>query len=144
MSLRDRIAQPLLASMFVSGGIDALRNPEGKVKAADAVVQPLRARLPSLPRDTETLVKFNAAVQIGGGLLLALGRFPRIAALALIGSLIPTTYAGHRFWEEVDEDRQVQQRIHFLKNLGLRGGLVSTLGADHGGGRVGPETGRRS
>jgi putative oxidoreductase len=144
MSFTDRIAGPLLASMFVAGGIDALRNPEEKVKAAEAVVRPLTERLPALPRDTETFISFNAAVQIGGGALLALGRLRRIAALALIGSLIPTTYAGHRFWDEVGEERQIQQRIHFLKNVGLLGGLVSKLGADHRGGRSGRKTGHRS
>jgi uncharacterized membrane protein YphA (DoxX/SURF4 family) len=133
MKITKTAARPLLASMFVSGGIDALRNPEAKVKAAEAVVKPLIERLPALPGDTETFIKFNAAVQIGGGMLLAVGRFRRIAALALIGSLIPTTYAGHRFWEEVDDDRRAQQRIHFLKNLGLLGGLLLALGDGHSG-----------
>jgi hypothetical protein len=56
--------------------------------------------------------------------LLAIGKFRRLAALALIGSLIPTTLAGHRFWEEADEAKRAQQQIHFLKNLGLLGGLI--------------------
>jgi len=63
-------------------------------------------------------------VQLGGGVLLAVGRARRLAALALIGSIVPTTYAGHRFWEETDEQRRAQQRVHFLKNLGLLGGLI--------------------
>jgi uncharacterized membrane protein YphA (DoxX/SURF4 family) len=44
--------------------------------------------------------------------------------MVLIGSLIPTTLAGHRFWQETDEARRSQQRIHFLKNVGLLGGLI--------------------
>ena len=32
--------------------------------------------------------------------MLALGIWPRLAALGLIGSIVPTTAAGHRFWEE--------------------------------------------
>ena len=39
-------------------------------------------------------------------------------------SLIPTTLAGHRFWEEQDEMRRAQQRIHFFKNLSMLGGLM--------------------
>jgi uncharacterized membrane protein YphA (DoxX/SURF4 family) len=135
MPVTDRLARPLLASMFISGGLDALQNPEGKVKAAEAVVQPLTEHVPALPQDTEAFIKLNAAVQIGGGVLLAVGRFRRLAALALIGSLIPTTYAGHRFWQEVDEDRRGQQRIHFLKNLGLLGGLILSLGSGDRRGR---------
>ena len=46
---------------------------------------------------------------------------------ALIGTLVPTTYAGHRFWEETDDAARAQQRIHFLKNLGLLGGLILCL-----------------
>jgi hypothetical protein len=36
---------------------------------------------------------------------------------------VPTTLAGHRFWEKEGADRQ-QQLIHFLKNLGLVGALL--------------------
>ena len=124
MALTRRIARPLLASIFIAGGIDAVRHPEGKAKAAQAVTVPLTQRVPSLPDDPELLVRVNGAVQVGAGVLLAVGRFRRLAALALIGSIIPTTYAGHRFWEEEDEATRAQQRVHFLKNLGLLGGLV--------------------
>jgi putative oxidoreductase len=124
MSISRRIARPLLASMFVSGGIDAVRNPETKAEKARAVTEPIRDWVPVLPEDATTLVRLNGMVQVGAGSLLALGKFRRLAALALIGSIIPTTYAGHRFWEEEDEATRAQQRVHFLKNLGLLGGLI--------------------
>jgi putative oxidoreductase len=124
MSISSRAARPLLASVFISSGLDAFRHPEGKVKAAEAVTRPLTARFDALPDDTVALVRFNAGVQVAAGTLLALGKFRRLAALALIGSIIPTTYAGHRFWEEVDDEKKAQQQIHFLKNLGLLGGLI--------------------
>ncbi len=57
------------------------------------------------------------------GACLAAGWFPRLASLALAGTLVPTTAAGHRFWEAEDADR-AQQRIHFLKNLSMFGGLL--------------------
>jgi putative oxidoreductase len=124
MSISRRIARPMLASMFIAGGLDAIQSPEGKVKAAAAVTEPLKARFPLLPEDAATLVRLNGIVQVGAGALLALGRFRRLAAWALVASVIPTTYAGHRFWEEVDEETRAQQRVHFLKNLGLLGGLI--------------------
>lgn len=124
MSLSRRIARPLLASMFISGGLDAIQSPESKVKAAEAVTEPLKARFPALPQDTATLVRLNGFVQVGAGGLLAIGKFRRLAAWALVVSILPTTYAGHRFWEEIDEDVRAQQRVHFLKNLGLLGGLI--------------------
>jgi putative oxidoreductase len=124
MPIAPAVARPLLASMFVTGGLDALRHPDSKVKMADAVVAPLTARFPALPNDPRTFVRINGAVQVGAGTLLARGTAPRIASLVLIASLLPTTYAGHRFWEEADEGRRAGQRIHLLKNLGLLGGLV--------------------
>ena len=124
MALTRRIARPLLASVFIADGIDSIRNPESRAKAAQAVTVPLARRFPALPDDPELLVQLNGAVQVGAGVLLAVGRFRRLAALALIASIVPTTYAAHRFWEEDDEDLRAEQRVHFLKNLGLLGGLV--------------------
>ena len=124
MTLSRAVARPLLASMFISGGLDSVRHPETKVAAAQGVTDQLRTVVPSLPKDTATLVRFNGMVQLGAGVMLATGRAPRLASLALIGSILPTTYAGHRFWEETDEKIRAQQRVHFLKNLGLLGGLI--------------------
>ncbi len=94
------------------------------MKAAEAVVSPISEGVSSIPSDPETLVRLNGAVQVISGGLLAVGRFRRLASVALICSIIPTTYAGHRFWEETDDATRAQQRIHFFKNLGLLGGLI--------------------
>jgi uncharacterized membrane protein YphA (DoxX/SURF4 family) len=124
MALTRRIARPMLASIFVVEGWDAVQHPAGKVKKVEVVTEPLDDNVGRIPLDPETLVRINGAVQIGAGVLLATGRFRRLASLALIGSIIPTTYAGHRFWEETDPATRAQQKIHFLKNLGLLGGLI--------------------
>jgi putative oxidoreductase len=124
MALSRRLGRPLLASIFVVGGWDALWNPEGKVKRAAAVTDPLAERLGMENLDAVRLVRLNGAVQVAGGVLLAVGTFRRTAALALIGSIVPTTYAGHRFWEELDPASRSQQKMHFLKNVGLLGGLI--------------------
>ena len=42
----------------------------------------------------------------------------------LAASLVPTTAAGHRFWEETDPDHPGDQRLHFLKNVSMLGGLL--------------------
>jgi hypothetical protein len=39
---------------------------------------------------------------------------------------VPTTLAGHRFWEVQDKQERAQQRIHFLKNVAILGGLLIT------------------
>lgn len=123
MTLTRRIARPLLAASFVSGGIETLRNPEPRVEKAESVASTVAEPLP-LPDDTDQLVKINAAVQIVAGGLLAIGKLPRLAAAALAASLVPTTLAGHRFWEQEDDTQRAQQQIHFLKNVGLLGGLI--------------------
>jgi uncharacterized membrane protein YphA (DoxX/SURF4 family) len=117
------IARPLLSAIFISAGIDTLRNPDPRVQAAQPVTSNVAGKY-GLPQDEAMLVKINAGVQVGAGILLALGKFRRLAALALIGSTIPTTYAGHRFWEEDEPQTKAQQQVHFLKNLGLIGGLL--------------------
>jgi uncharacterized membrane protein YphA (DoxX/SURF4 family) len=124
MAVTRRIARPMLASIFVVGGLDALRHPAGKVDKAEVVTDRLGENGAGIPLDPETLVRINGVVQVGAGVLLATGRFRRLASLALIGSIIPTTYAGHRFWEETDPVTRAQQKMHFLKNLGLLGGLI--------------------
>ncbi len=125
MSLVRMAARPMLASMFVHGGIDSLRHPEAKAARSADVAQEFAHALPfDLPEDPVQLVRINGAVQVTAGLLLATGRMSRIAALALAGTLVPTTLAGHRFWEAEDEATRAAQRIQFLKNVSMFGGLV--------------------
>jgi putative oxidoreductase len=124
-----RIARPLLASSFVYGGIDTLRNPQSRVPGAAPVVDQIAAtadqQLPvQVPRDVEQWVKIDAGVKVAAGSLLALGKLPRLSALALSASIVPTTLAGHRFWEHDDPKERFGQLSHFLKNLGLLGGLL--------------------
>jgi putative oxidoreductase len=129
VSFTSVVARPLLAGMFVYGGLDAYRNPEGKVPRAEKVA-PDVAGLVGIDADTEQLVQFNGLVQVVAGLTLAFGVFPRLSALALAGSLVPTTLAGHRFWEEHDDAARAQQTIQFLKNAAMMGGLL--LLVEHG------------
>ena len=101
MALTDLLARPLAAGIFSVGGFDSLRHPDKKVPTAQTVTAPITQ---ATGLDTEALVRVNGAVQVGAGLALAPGRLPRLAALLLIGSLVPTTVAGHRFWEIDDAD----------------------------------------
>jgi uncharacterized membrane protein YphA (DoxX/SURF4 family) len=114
----------MLAAVFVNGGIDTLSQPDQRVEMAEPVASKITDKVGPLPDDTETLVKINAVVQVVAGVLLALGWFRRLAAVLLAGSLVPTTLAGHRFWELDDPAARARQRTQFLKNLGLLGGLI--------------------
>lgn len=124
-----RLARPLLAAIFIAGGLDTLRRPELKVAQVEPFLRKAVERvgdaLPEqVPTDPATLVKLDAAVKVGAGLALALGKFPRLAAFALAVGLIPTSLAAHAFWEHDDPQDKAAAQAHFLKNLGLLGGLL--------------------
>ncbi|HVF14607.1 MAG TPA: DoxX family protein [Acidimicrobiales bacterium] len=123
MPVTRRVARPMLAAMFVSGGVDQLRRPESKVAQAEKVAATVAQTL-HLPEDPVMLVRLNGAVQVGAASLLAMGKLPRLSAAALAASLVPTTLAGHRFWEEHEPGRRTAQRTSFLKNVSMLGGLV--------------------
>ena len=116
MNVLRAAGRAALASIFVSGGLETLRNPAPRARMVE------QAGLPQ----PELLARVNGAVMAGAGSLLALGVLPRPAALALLAALIPTTIVGHPFWEREGPERQ-QQRLHFLKNLSAIGGLLLVL-----------------
>jgi putative oxidoreductase len=126
MTVLRAFARPMLASIFIVEGFDTLRRPERVAPTAEPVVRQLADRLPALPipAKPEQAVRVNGAIQLAAGTLLALGRFPRLSAVAIAATLVPTTLAGHRFWEDDEDGTQAQQRIHFLKNLAMFGGLL--------------------
>jgi putative oxidoreductase len=124
MQILRALARPLLASIFVVQGYDTFREPGRVAPLAEPVVRPLAERVAVVPAGTEQAVRINGAVQMVAGSLLALGRWPRLSALAIAATLVPTTIAGHRFWEAEDDATAAQQRIHFLKNLTMFGGLL--------------------
>ncbi|QYN24059.1 DoxX family protein [Amycolatopsis sp. DSM 110486] len=128
-----RVARPLLASMFIYGGIGMLRDTQGHAKAIEPFLTETFDKVEGLvpeqvPRDPATLVRIDAAVKIGAGLALAAGKAPRLASLALLGTLVPTTAAGHRFWEIKDPAERQAQQVQFLKNAGIAGGLLLAAG----------------
>jgi putative oxidoreductase len=136
MSLIRRIARPMLASIFVVQGARTLLNPDSATADAkpvtDRIAPTLHKYAPSLPTDARALVRANAGIHVGAGVLLATGHFPRISSFVLAASLVPTTIAGHAFWNADDTDEREAELAAFLTNVGLAGGLL-IAGADSGG-----------
>ena len=123
-----RIARPMLSAAFISRGIDALRSPKSAADAARPTLEGL-SKLPdpvgtNVPSNAETVARVNAAVQIGGGLLLATGRLPRVASAALALTVVPGSLGGHTFWSESDPQRKADERRAFLTDVSLIGGLI--------------------
>jgi uncharacterized membrane protein YphA (DoxX/SURF4 family) len=113
----------MIAAMFVIQGFDAFRHPAPLAKRSspllDKVIPALR-----LPDDKELLVRANGLTQMLGGIMLATGFLPRLGATAIAASLVPTTLAGHPFWKEEDPQQRKTQRIQFLKNMAMMGGVL--------------------
>ncbi len=117
------VARILSGSTYAVLGLDAVRTPGGRVGQAAPMLTTLRKSVP-LPDNDELIVRGNAAVQVLAGTLLALGKAQRLSALILVGSLAPTTAAGHAFWAVEDPAARKLQRIQFHKNMAMIGGLL--------------------
>ena len=123
MGLIRRLAGLLLSGIFISGGIDVLRDPEQRAVVARRFLERIRPLVPALPTDPVIVVRANAALQVFAGATLAVGFLPRLSALTLAGSLVPTTLGAHRFWEQ-HGPAATAQRTQFLKNAAILGGLI--------------------
>ncbi|MDQ2637115.1 MAG: DoxX family protein, partial [Actinomycetota bacterium] len=123
-----RIARPMLSAVFIARGVDALRSPKPAADATRPTLEGL-SKLPdpvgtNVPSDAETVARVNAAVQIGGGLLLATGKLPRLASSVLALSVVPGSLGGHAFWQETDPQRKTDERRAFVTDISLIGGLI--------------------
>jgi putative oxidoreductase len=133
MSLVRMLARPMLAAIFVVQGVRAIKNPDALVPKtkpfADQIVPTVKKLAPDtiahrMPENPRTLVRLNGVVHLVGGLALATGQARRVGATLLAASMVPTTMAGHPYWEEDDPEQRANQQIHFLKNIAMLGGLL--------------------
>lgn len=95
-----RIARPLFAAWFLSEGLDAVRRPDPHMARTDAAWETLgRGRLPEPPDDDRLrlLVRVHGAAMALAALMLALGRAPRSAALALAALTVPLAVVNQPF-----------------------------------------------
>ena len=111
-----RVAEVMLAPVFVLGGLLTLRSPQSR---ADQLAR-LRLPFPLL------LVRLNAAVMVVAGSALAFNILPALARASLALVLVPTTVVGHAFWIAEGTARQ-EQLAHFIKNVAVLGGLVAMI-----------------
>jgi putative oxidoreductase len=119
------IARILIAIVFL---MSALKYHFGGIGMRYA--ESYRAPFPKL------MVPFSGLVIVVAALALAAGAWADVAALVLAAFLLVVGYFMHPFWKEPDPQTRLGQQVHFLKNLGLVGGLLvvfyayDELGAD--------------
>ncbi|OAI50153.1 hypothetical protein AYO46_02890 [Betaproteobacteria bacterium SCGC AG-212-J23] len=68
-------------------------------------------------------------IELGGGILLAIGWRRKYLAWFLAGFVVVATAFGHRFWE-ADPSRFFGEMNNFLKNLAIIGGLLVLAARD--------------
>ena len=115
-SLAAFVGRIFLALIFVVSGIGKITGYAGTAAYMASKGLPL----------VDVLLPLAILVELGGGLLLALGWKARWAAAALLLFLIPATLIFHPFWG-IDPKLAQMQKIHFLKNVAIMGGMLMVL-----------------
>ena len=75
------------------------------------------------------------ALQAVGGLLLLVGFYPRLGALLLLIYMVPHVYKIHDFWNVKEGDERTIEKLYFMKDVAIIGGLLVLLAI--GGGHYG-------
>ncbi|QKT04657.1 DoxX family protein [Ectothiorhodospiraceae bacterium 2226] len=122
------LARLMLAAIFIIAGLS-------KVFFFNATVGYIASKGLPLP---QVLLVLTIAIEIVGGLMLALGLRARLAALVLFLFLIPVTYYFHPFWDASPAAMR-QELNQFLKNLAIMGGMLYVMAAGPGRLRLGQE-----
>jgi putative oxidoreductase len=107
------VGRILIAIIFIKSGW-------GKIGGWDGTAGYMAAKgLPMVP----LLLAATIALELGGGLMLAIGWKVRWAALLFFLWLIPTTLIFHAFWG-IDAAQVQNQMNHFLKNVAIMGAML--------------------
>jgi len=105
------IGRLLLATIFIFSGVGKALAPAGTIGYIESA---------GLPFATLGLI-VAIAVELGGGVLLALGIKTRIVALGLAIFSVVTALVFHNALGDQN------QLIHFLKNIAMAGGLLQVV-----------------
>ncbi|MCB0893335.1 MAG: DoxX family protein [Propionibacteriaceae bacterium] len=117
MSLLSLLARTAIAVPFMYMGYQAAVEPGGRVQLAKDF---------GIPDDlAEPAVRANGAIMVLGGAAVLTGLGSRVGALAVAGAMVPTALSAHSFWNDTDPKAKAANRIQFLKNLGMVGGLLA-------------------
>lgn len=117
------VARFCLSLVFLYSGITKLRDPVGGMAEVAALGLPM-------PKVCLALTVF---CQIVGGLIVLLGFWARLGALALLGFTVIATLLGHRVTGMTGAARQ-QQMTTSLEHLAIVGGFLLLI--VHGAGAI--------
>ena len=120
-------ARIFLAVLFVVSGWAKLTGFEGAVGyiASNGLPVP------------QLFTALTILVELGGGVLLILGLFSRLAAFIMAGFTLLTIVIVHHFWTMADAEMELNQLLA-MKNLAVAGGLLMVTAFGPGAWAVGP------
>ncbi|MBD7917655.1 DoxX family membrane protein [Cellulomonas sp. Sa3CUA2] len=140
--LLRRLARPLFASWFVSQGLDALRHPGAHAQVVRDGLDGVRSRVPLSARSSApgpvaqaltgglsdkqlaTATQVHGAAMLVAGAMLAVGRAPRSAALALAALTVPLVVVNLPLGRGLTPDEKKARSERFVRALSFTGGAV--------------------
>lgn len=120
-------ARIFLAVLFVVSGWAKLTGFEGTVGYVASNGLPV----------PQFFAALTILVELGGGVLLILGLFSRLAAFVMAGFTLLTIVIVHHFWTMADAEMQMNQ-LMAMKNLAIAGGLLIVTAFGPGAWAIGP------
>lgn len=125
MSPLRALARPLLASTFVVDGVDALRHADEQHERAKPF-QSLAGMIgvKGVPTDAATINRLVGSVQVAAGVMLAIGKAPRAAAVTLAVVTLPTVLTKKPVGSQDVASGSGEQRAALLRAAALIGGLI--------------------
>src|SRR5215217_5358682 len=107
------VGRILLAAIFIKSGF-------GKIAGFEGTVGYIASKGLPLPQIGAILA---IVVELGGGILLAVGFKARWAALAIAIFTLASGIIFHNYWA-VEASQRMAQDINFWKNIAMTGGML--------------------
>jgi uncharacterized membrane protein YphA (DoxX/SURF4 family) len=108
----------VFGGFFLYNAINHFKQPEGLAQYAASK---------GVPNPDQAVLATGALLAVGATSIL-LGLKPKMGALALIGFLATVSPVMHDFWNAQDSGEQMNQMIHFSKNIALLGAAMALMG----------------
>ena len=121
-------ARIFLAVLFVMSGWAKLNGFEGTVGYVASNGLPV----------PQLFAALTILVELGGGILLILGLFSRLAAFIMAGFVLLTIVLVHHFWTMTDPAAIADNMMNAMKNLAIAGGLLMVTAFGPGAWAIGP------
>lgn len=134
MTVLRRFARPMLASVFIVDGLDAVKNPDAHKEEMEKF-RPMirkvgqRLGLSGIPEDPRVLARISGAVTLVAALALATGKAPRLGALILAAASVKKTVVRYPVWSAQGPLQRREFIDGALRSASLVGGLL-IAGAD--------------